>query len=94
MDKEDKYLNYKINNSQFNGEQDYIFKSSTPMTQLEIDVEQKGPEHPLQDEEAYFNGCHSCCVAYKTLELFVYHPAMYIYLDWLLWRLKMSPHIK
>ena len=28
---EDKYLIYKINNSQFNGEPDYMFKSSHPM---------------------------------------------------------------
>ena len=31
MDKEDKYLIYKINNAQFNGEPDYVFKSSAPM---------------------------------------------------------------
>ena len=31
MDKEDKYCIYKINNSQFNGQPDYVFKSSAPM---------------------------------------------------------------
>ena len=31
--------------------------------------------HPLQGEEAYFDGCHSQCVGYKILALFVYHPA-------------------
>ena len=77
MDKEDKYLIYKINNSQFNGQPDNIFKSSAPMAQLVIDIDQDSLEHPLQGEEAYFDGCHSRCVGYKTLALFVYHTAMH-----------------
>ena len=56
--KEYKYLIYKINNSQFNGQPDYVFKSSAPMAQLAIDMHQDGPEHPLQDE-VDFDGCHS-----------------------------------
>ena len=46
------------------------------MAQLAIDMDQDGLEHPLQGEEAYFDGCLSQCVGYKTLALFVYHPAM------------------
>ena len=76
-DKEDKYLIYQINNSQFNGQSNYVFKSSTPMAQLAIDMGQNGPEHPLQSEDAYFDGCHSRCAGYKTLALFVYHTAMH-----------------
>ena len=76
MDKEDKYLIYKINNSQLNGQPDYTFKSSAPMAQLAIDMDQEGLQYPLQGEEAYFNGCHSRCAGYKTLALFVYHTAM------------------
>ena len=77
MDKEDKYLIYPINNSQFNGQPNYIFKSSVSMAQLAIDMDQNGPEHPLQGKEAYFNGCHSRYAGYKTLALFVYHMAMH-----------------
>ena len=73
----DKYLIYKINNSQFNGQPDYIFKSSGPMAQLAIDMDQDHLEHPLQCKEAYFDGCHSRCAGYKTLALFVYHTAMH-----------------
>ena len=29
------------------------------MAQLAIDMNQDAPEHPLQGEEAYFDGCHS-----------------------------------
>ena len=47
------------------------------MAQLAIDMDQDSLEHPLQGEEAYFDGCHSQCVGYKTLALFVYHLAMW-----------------
>ena len=77
MDKKDKCLIYQINNSQFNGQPNYVFKSSVPMAQMATDMDQDGPEHPLQGEEAYFNGCHSRCAGYKTLALFVYHTAMH-----------------
>ena len=46
------------------------------MAQLATDMDHDGPEHPLQGQEAYFDGCHSWCVTYKPLALFVYHPAM------------------
>ena len=77
MDKEDKYLIYQINNTQFNVQPNYVFKSSVPMAQLAIYMDQNGPEHPLSGEEAYFDGCHSRCAGYKTLALFVYHMAMH-----------------
>ena len=47
------------------------------MVQLAIDMDQDGLEHPLQGEDAYFNGCHSRCAGYQTLALFVYHTAMH-----------------
>ena len=53
-DMEDKYLIYKINNTQFNGGPDYIFKSSMPMAQLVMDMDQNGPEHPLQGVRGLF----------------------------------------
>ena len=93
-DKEDKYLIYKINNSQFNGQPDYIFKSSAPMAQLAIDMDQDGLEHPLQGEEAYFDGCHSRCAGYRTLALFVYHTAMHHILRLATMEVKVSSHMK
>ena len=47
------------------------------MAQLTNDMDQDSPEHPVQGEEAYFDGCHSRCAGYKTLALFVYHIAMH-----------------
>ena len=93
-DMEDKYLIYKINNSQFNREPDYVFKSSTTMAQPAIDMDQNVPEHPLQCEEAYFDRSHSWCVGYKTLALFVYHPAMQQVLRLAIMEVKMSQHMK
>ena len=55
---EDKYLIYKIKNSQFNDGQDNIFKSSHPMAQIAANMDQEGPENPLQCEEAYLDGSH------------------------------------
>ena len=73
---EDKYLIYKINNSQFKREPDYIFKSSGSMAQVAIDMDRDGPEHYLQCEEGNLLALIFQCVAYKTLTLFMYHPAM------------------
>ena len=36
------------------------------MSQLAIDMDQDGAEHPLQGKEAYFDVCYSQCVGYKT----------------------------
>ena len=94
MDKEGKDLIYKINNSQFNGQPDYVLKNSAPMAQLAIDMDQDGLEHPLQGEEAYFDGCYPQCIGYNTLALFVYHPAMWHILRLDTMEVKMSPHVK
>ena len=64
------------------------------MAQLAIDMDQDGLEQPLQGEEAYFDGCHPQSVGYKTLALFVYHPAMQHILRLATVEVKMSPHVK
>ena len=45
---EDKYLIYIIDNCQFNGEPDYLFKNSSSMVQVAIDMDQDGPEIPYK----------------------------------------------
>ena len=64
------------------------------MAQFAIYMDQDDPEHPLQGEEAYFDGCHSRCAGYETLALFVYHNPCVVYLGLLKCRLKVSPHVK
>ena len=61
----DKYLIYKINNSQFSDDSDYTFKTSCTITQIAIDMDQEEPENPFQREEAYFEDSHLQCICYK-----------------------------
>ena len=83
-DKEDKYLIYKINNLQFNEKPDYIFTNSAPMAQLAIDMDQDGPEHPLQGAGAYAMAVSPNVLNIKLLHyLFTIQPCG-IYLDILL----------
>ena len=36
-----------------------MFKTSHTMAEAAADMDQEGPENPLQSEEAYFDGSHS-----------------------------------
>lgn len=75
--KKDPYLIYKINDSSFNDNPDYVFKSSREMGNLALQMDQCNTNSsPLMEEEAYFDGAHKRCMGFKTLALFVYHPAM------------------
>ena len=47
---------------------DCMFKGSHTLAWLAVDMDQEGPENPLQDEEAYFDGSHLQCIGYKRLE--------------------------
>ena len=85
-DTKDNYQIYKINNSQFNGGPDYMFKPSHTMAQIVFDINQEGPENPLWSEEAYFDGSHSWCIGYKTLALFCIIQACRAFLELLWWK--------
>ena len=50
---------------------------SCAVAQIVVDMDQEGPEIPLQGKQAYFDGSHSQCIDYKTLALFVYHTVMW-----------------
>ena len=39
-------------------------------------MDKDGEQNPLQEEDAYFNGCHSCCTDFISLGLWVQHPSM------------------
>ena len=77
VDEDDPFLIYKIHNGNFSSEEpDYVFKTSKEMLQLALEMDNEGPDNPMQDEEAFFDGAHKRCVDFKTLGLFVFHPAM------------------
>ena len=68
---------YKINNGHFNKNRDYIFNTSSELAEVTVQMDQVGPTHRLQGQEAYFDGSLSRCIGSKALTLFVYHPAMH-----------------
>ena len=48
-DMKDKNFIYKINNSHFNCDPDYLFKSSCSVAHIEINLDHEGPENPFTD---------------------------------------------
>ena len=76
-DTSDKYLIYKIFDSNMTGSgNSYVFKSSKKMGQLAINMDQgQLVQCPLMEEPAYFDGMHKRCEGWKTLTLWLYHPA-------------------
>ena len=75
-DVEDPYFIYRINDGRYNNGLDYIFKSSTAMAKLAItmDCDDDG-DNPLQEEVAYFDAVHTRVIGYKSIAVWVLHPA-------------------
>ena len=69
-------------------------KAAILLSQAAIDMDWDGPDNLLQGEEAYFDGSHSLCVGYKTLTLFVYHPAKWYILRLATMEVKVNQHVK
>ena len=76
-DTSDKYLIYKIHDSNMTGQgSSYVFKSSRKMAQLAINMDQNQSLWcPLMEEAAYFDGMHRRCEGWKTLTLWLFHPS-------------------
>ena len=75
-DQEDPYFIYRINDGRFNNGLNYVFKTSTEMAKLAIAMDCDGEgDNPLKDEIAYFDAIHTRVVGYKSIALWVLHPA-------------------
>ena len=72
----DKYYIYKIGNRNLSGGSDYVFKSSKKMAEIAILMDVDGPENILQLENAYFDTTHTRVYGFKTLAMWMVHPAM------------------
>ena len=59
-----------------NESSDYVFKSSKVMVGLAIQMDVKGPENMLQEENAYFDATHTRVHGFKSLGLWLFHPTM------------------
>ena len=75
-DELNKFYVYKINNSTINNLPDMVMKSGKTVLQFAVDMDQNGPECILQDEDVYFDGCHSRCKDFVSFGLWFRHPSM------------------
>jgi len=71
----DKYFIYKINDRVLNGLPSFVFKSSTNMDQLAIDMDRDG-EGVLNKEYAHIDSKHDRCRGFKSVTLWAYHPVL------------------
>ena len=67
---------YKINSKVMNNQPDFVMKSSSKILKVALQMDQDGEENPLQQEDAFFDGCHSRCTGFISLGLWVQHPSM------------------
>ena len=77
-DEGDPYYIYEIGNRNYMTEDvcDYVFKTSRHMAEMAISMDQDGPDNILQMENAYFDATHSRVHGFKTIGLWMVHPAM------------------
>ena len=76
-DKRDTYHIHHINNGNLNNSSDYVFKASRRMAHLAISMDVDSNEKSvLQDKNAYFDAMHKRIHGFKSLGLWMYHPAM------------------
>ena len=50
---------YKINSKPMNNQPDFVMKSSSKILKVALQMDQDGEENPLQQEDAFFDRCHS-----------------------------------
>ena len=80
-DKRDKYYIYNIGNKNFAdfsdvAATDHVFKSSSKMAEIALQMNEDAPENLLQLENAYFDVTHTHVYGFKTFGLWMIHPAM------------------
>ena len=75
-DKIDPLHIFKLNDSGMNNQPDYVMKSSSKILTVALQMDQDGEQNPLQEEDAFFDGCHSHCTDFISLGLWVQHPSM------------------
>ena len=75
-DELDKLYIYEVNNSKMNSLPDFVVKSSSKILEIAVEMDVDGPSNILQDEDSYFDGCHSRCKDFISFGLWVRHPSM------------------
>ena len=72
---DDLYI-YEVNSSRMNNLPDFVVKSSSTILSVAVDMDISGPSNIMQDEECYFDGCHSRCKDFISFGLWVRHTSM------------------
>ena len=75
-DKIDPLHIFRMNDSALNNQPDFVMKSSSKILTVALQMDQDGEQNPLQEEDAFFDGCHSRCTDFISLGLWVQHPSM------------------
>ena len=76
MDQMDKYYIYQVRNVNCGHECDHVFKSSKKMAEIALHMDIDGEENILQLENAYFDTTYSRVQNFKSLGMWLVHPAM------------------
>ena len=75
-DTKDPFYIYKIGNKNLSGGSDFVFKSSRTMAKMALDMDVDGEPNLLQMENTYFDATHTHVYGFKSLGLWLIHPAM------------------
>ena len=75
-DEMDKYYIYQIGNVNCGHKCDHVFKSSRKMAEMALLMDIDGEENILQLENVYFDTMHSHVQNFKSLGIWLVHPAM------------------
>ena len=95
-DQGDPYYIYEIGNKNYTTDDvcDYVFKTSRKIALMAINMDQDGPENILQMENAYFDATHSWVHGFKTIGLWLVHPAMLQILHLASMELRSENHVE
>ena len=75
-DTKDPFYIYKIGNKNLSCGSDFVFKSSRRMAKMALDMDVDGEPNLLQMENTYFDATHTHVYGFKSLGLWLIHPAM------------------
>ena len=71
-DLKDKFHTFKTNCGTMNNTVGYMFRSSKVMAKVVIQMDIRWSDHPLQNEECFFDEAQKRFKGYKTLTLWVF----------------------
>ena len=75
-DTKDPFYIYKIGNKNLGGGSDHVFKSSRKLAEIATHMDVDGVPNLLQLENAYFDATHTRVYGFKSLGMWLLHPAM------------------